>query len=247
MSTNTIKLASNEGDKYIAPQQVIIYKGIELFGYGYLDWGTVVNQSLIRLIDSIDTLQDSGMSELQFDLTEYEETQKRLRAEEFGTWKNGFRLTLDELIQEYINTTKTSIDEFTTTQKEINTEVDKVIKGNFDTLSDDIAEITTDLDQRIIDVVQNQITSVSETVNNLTNIIQRANSNLETATSDVNKVLTSAQQLISDFKNEFNTSFNTFKEETNTALKTNKDYLIEYIDTKNNTTNNKTYNLEERL
>lgn len=247
MSTNTIKLASAEGDKYIAPQQIINYKGIELFGYGYLDWGTIVNQSLIRLIDTIDSLQDSGFSEIQFDLTEYEETQKRLRSEEFNIWKTGFRQTLDELIQGYVDTTETSIEEFVSTQTTINENINKIIVENFKTLSDDITEITTELDQRIINTVQDQIRSVTDTVNNLTNLVQRANSNLETATSEVNKVIASSQQLISDFKNEFNTSFNTFKEETNTALKTNKDYLIEYIDTKINSTNNKTSNFEERL
>jgi hypothetical protein len=71
MSTNTIKLASNTGDIYIAPQQTKEYKGIELFGYGYLDWGRITNQSLVRLIDLIDTLQDSGSSESEFQLEEY--------------------------------------------------------------------------------------------------------------------------------------------------------------------------------
>ena len=85
MSINTIKLSSVTGDKYIGPQQTLTYKGYELFGYGYLDWGRVVNQAFVNLIDQIDLLKDSGLSEIQFDLEEYTEEQTRLRTQEFLT------------------------------------------------------------------------------------------------------------------------------------------------------------------
>ena len=45
MSTNTIKVTGSTGEIYISPQTTHTYKNVTLFGYGYLDWGTVVNQS----------------------------------------------------------------------------------------------------------------------------------------------------------------------------------------------------------
>ena len=49
------------------------------------------------------------------------------------------------------------------------------------------------------------------------------------------------------FKEEFNTAFTKFKEDTNNALLQNKEYLINYIDTKISGTNTVTSNLEDRL
>ena len=39
------------------------YKNIELFWYGYIDWGRVINQSLVTLYDLIDSIQDGGAAD----------------------------------------------------------------------------------------------------------------------------------------------------------------------------------------
>ena len=247
MSINTIKLATAEGDKYINPQQTLVYKNIELFGYGYLDWGTVVNQALVRLIDQIDNLQDSGLSELNFNLEEYEENQKVLRAEEFSTWKTGFRKILDELIQGYIDTTKESIDSFKESQNKINNEVSDLIKNNYDQLSGDIQDITSTLDEKIQNEVDAQLASVVDTVNKLTTKITQAASNLDQATQSVNQAVEEVRGLIDNFKIEFTKSFETFKVDTNKSLSDNKDYLIKYIDTKISGIGTTTNNLDERI
>ena len=46
-----MKVISNQGELYIGQQEHKRYKNIELFGYGYIDWGRVINQSLVTLYD----------------------------------------------------------------------------------------------------------------------------------------------------------------------------------------------------
>ena len=246
-TTNTIKLSSAEGDKYIGAQQTLVYKGVTLFGYGYLDWGNVVNQSIINLMDSIDNLSTNGLSQIQFDLTEYEETQKKLRAEEFASWKTGFKGILTDLVQSYIDESRKMITDFETGQNTINEEVSKLIKSNFTTLDGEIKDISSNLNEKILIVVQEQISTVSNSLDTLTSKVNQAYTNLQDATSNVNKVLTEAQTLISNFKNEFGTSFDTFKKETNDALTSNKDAIIKYVDTLIGKTNSTTTNIDERV
>ena len=248
MSTNnTIKLSSNTGDKYINPQQTLTYKGYELFGYGYLDWGRVVNQAFVNLIDQIDILKDSGLSEIQFDLEAYTEEQTRLRTQEFTTWKSGFTTLLDEKIATYISATKTQITEAITAQDLINKAIQKEVDDNFSALSEDIADITASLNQNILDVVNGQITTVLETVDALTIKVTQAQNTLALATTSLNTATTDLKHLMDSFKEEFNNAFTTFKTDTTKALQTNKEYLIEYIDSKISGTTAVTNNLEERL
>lgn len=247
MSTNTIKLSSVNGEKYIAPQQTLTYKGYELFGYGYLDWGRVVNQAFINLIDQIDLLKDSGLSELQFDLEEYNEEQTRLRTKEFLIWKTGFIGILDEKIQSYIDSTKEAIELVKTAQSEINNSIHTVIEENYTELSEGLSDITNTLDEKIIEVINIQIATLLEKVETLTQKVSKSQSELSQATSSLNEATTELKQLMDSFKEEFNTAFTKFKEDTNNALLQNKEYLINYIDTKISGTNMVTSNLEDRL
>ena len=247
MSTNTIKLSSTTGDKYIGPQQTLIYKDYELFGYGYLDWGRVVNQAFVNLIDQLDLLKDSGLSEIQFDLEGYTEEQTRLRTQEFLTWKTGFVGIIDEKIQTYINSTKEAIELVKTTQDEINEAINVAIEENYTELSDGLSSITDTLDEKIIEVINTQITTLLEKVETLTQKVSKSQADLSQATSSLNEATSELKQLMDSFKEEFNTAFAKFKEDTNNALLQNKEFLINYIDTKISGTNTVTSNLEDRL
>ena len=247
MSTNTIKLSSAIGDKYIQPQQTLIYKGFELFGYGYLDWGRVVNQAFINLIDQIDLLKDSGLSELQFDLEGYNEEQTRLRTQEFLTWKTGFIGILDEKIQSYINSTKEAIELVKSSQNQININIQKIVEDNYTELSEGLTAITDSLDEKIIVVINEQIATLLSSVETLTQKVSKSQNELSLATSSLNEATAELKQLMDSFKEEFNLAFTKFKEDTNNALLQNKEFLINYIDTKISGTNSVTSNLEDRL
>ena len=247
MSTNTMKLGTNLGDKYIAPQQTITYKGFELFGYGYLDWGRVANQALVNLIDQIDILKDNGLSEAQFDLEEYTEEQTRLRTEEFLTWKSGFIEILDEKIQSYVTTTNTSIEQFKNAQNLINSNVSELIEANYTSLSEEIGDIIASMDTKITSTINTQLTSVIEKINSLTLLVEKSQSELTLATTSLNNATTNLSQLMTSFKTEFNDTFETFKDDTTDALQTNKEYLINYIDTKLNGTGGEINDLEARI
>ena len=54
--SNTMKVISKQ-------QEYKRYKNIELFWYGYIDWGRVINQSLVTLYDLIDSIQDGGAAD----------------------------------------------------------------------------------------------------------------------------------------------------------------------------------------
>ena len=229
MSINTIKLSSVEGDKYISPQQTLVYKGVTLFGYGYLDWGTIVNQSIINLMDKIDALQDSGLSELQFDLTEYEEEQKRLRAEEFNIWKTGFSNQVRDLTNLFNNEVQTQLDNLIEAQGKINTETKKLIDDNYEELKIGLDDLTSNLDQRILDLVNDQLIAVSQQISSLENLVESTKTSLESATQSLNTTKLKTEQALEAFKTEFLGIFEKFKDDTVKALKDNKDYLIAYI------------------
>mgnify|MGYP003585514734 CR=1 FL=1 len=247
MSANTIKLSSALGDQYISSQQTLVYKNITLFGYGYLDWGTVVNQALVNLIDKIDLLQDGGVSEIQFDLTQYEETQKVLRAEEFNTWKSGFKTILNDLVQGYIDDTKKAIEDLKTAQAKINTDTSDLINSNYKTLDQKLTDLTSTLDEKILEIVNTQLGSVTETVNTLSGKVDKAVASLDSATQTINSATQEVKQTIETFKTEFSKSFETFKSETSKALEENKNYLVKYIDQKIFGLGNTTSNLETRI
>jgi len=230
MSLNTIKLSSYEGDKYISPHQTLVYKGVTLFGYGYLDWGTIVNQSIINLMDKIDALQDSGLSELEFDLTEYEEEQKRLRAEEFNIWKTGFTNQVRELTNLFNKEIQIQVDNLIISQNEINSETKKLIDDNYEELKIDITDLTTGLDQRILDLVNDQLLSVTQQIVSLENLVESTKASLESATQSLNTTKLKTEQALEAFKTEFLEIFEKFKDDTVKALSDNKDYLVSYID-----------------
>ena len=247
MSTNTIKLSSAEGDKYISPQQTLTYKGIELFGYGYLDWGTVANQSLVTLVDMIDALQDSGLSEIKFDLTEYEEEQKRLRADEFATWKTGFKTVITSMMNEYTTTVNQSISDFKVAQKLIDDAINKEIDENYIELKDDVKALSLNLDERILGIVQNQIMSISDQISSFSTSLDKATNALKESTIKFDAAIIDVKKSIDNFKSEFEAIFETFKSDTSKALNDNKDYIIEYINSRLNITNTTTSGLDTRL
>lgn len=229
MATNTITLSTAQGDKSIAPQQTLIYKGITLFGYGYLDWGTVVNQALVNLMDGIDRLQDSGLSEIQFDLTTYEEEQKRLRAEEFNIWKTGFTDQLKTLVSELNSGTQEQIDGIISAQKIINEAAAKLVNDNYTELRGDLDNVTTHLDDRIIALVNDQISSIVSSIDGLTDLVESTKNTLEASTTTLNQTKVSIEQGLKTFKEEFLATFDKFKVDVNQTLVDNKDYLIRYI------------------
>ena len=229
MSTNTIKLSSNTGDLYIAPQQTLSYKGINLFGYGYLDWGTILNQSIVNLIDKVDLLQDSGLSEIKFDLTEYEEEQKRLRIQEFQLWKTGFTDQLKALIETFNDSLQEQIVGILNDQKIINESVSKLIASNYEELRTDLNNLTQNLDERILELVNNQLESIIIKLDDLTDIVDSTKFSLEQATSSLNETKIQTEQNIKNFKEEFLITFEKFKNDTNKALNDNKEFLIRYI------------------
>ena len=229
MSTNTIKLSSNTGDLYIAPQQTLSYKGINLFGYGYLDWGTILNQSIVNLIDKVDLLQDSGLSEIKFDLTEYEEEQKRLRIQEFQLWKTGFTDQLKALIETFNESLQEQIVGILNDQKIINESVSNLIASNYEELRTDLNNLTQNLDERILELVNNQLESIIIKLDDLTDIVDSTKFSLEQATSSLNETKIQTEQNIKNFKEEFLVTFEKFKNDTNKALNDNKEFLIRYI------------------
>lgn len=232
MSANTIKISTQMGDKYIQPQETLTYKNITLFGYGYLDWGRIVNQSIATLMDTIDSLQDSNFSEIQFDLTEYEEEQKRLRALEFQEWKVGFSNTLKNMVASYEDGFKEEISNVVEAQNLINSKVNEDILNNYTELKDGLDELQQNLDERIMNLINGQVDSLVIKLENLTSLVESTKTTLENATVAMNETKTAAEQLISNFKTEFNSIFEKFKEDTNLALIENKDYLIKYVDEK---------------
>lgn len=229
MSINTIKLSSVEGDIYINPQQTKVYKGVLLFGYGYLDWGTTINQSIVNLIDKIDALQDSGLSEIEFDLTEYEEEQKRLRAEEFDIWKTGFTKQVKNLTNLFNKELKEELDNLIESQNTINVETTRLINDNYNELRIDLNDLTNTLDDKILDLVNNQLLSIFQKINDLENLVDSTKTSLENATVSLNETKLKTEQALEAFKTEFLNVFEKFKNDTIKALSDNKDYLIAYI------------------
>ena len=229
MSVNTIKLSTVQGDIYISPQQTTTYKGITLFGYGYLDWGTVINQSIVTLMDKLDSIEDSGLSEIEFDLSEYEENQKILRAQEFNLWKSGFTDQLKILVEEYTSPINEQIVSLLEAQDKINKETQTIINDNYTEVKNSLNELTENLNQTILDVVNSQISSILTGIEELTTIVESTKSSLESATSTLNETKLLTEQSITNFKKEFLIIFEKFKDDTNKALIDNKDYLVKYI------------------
>ena len=248
MSINTFKLSSALGDVYISPQANTTYKDkIELFGYGYLDWGRVVNQSLVTLMDLIDSIQDSGTSEFTFQLEEYEKLQDNRRTEEFNIWKNEFKKILGTMVEDYTKVVNKTVADFKVEQTDLLTQFKDSTSQEIQDINDKIQEINDGFNQSVKNIVETMIESTLKTVSTLKTDITQAIEDLKNAKSTLDQAVTKMENTVSSFKKSFEDAFEAFKTDTNTALEENKNYIIEYINGKIQNMLLITTNLDRRL
>lgn len=245
--SNTMKVISNQGEIYISQQEHKRYKNIELFGYGYIDWGRVINQSLVTLCDLIDNIQDGGVSEIEFDLENYEEQQKVLRKEEFTTWKNEFKNLLTMEINKYQTQVSTILENYNETISEIRETTTTSIQENYENLSQEIGGIYTQVEKTIDEQIQINIRSLVERINLANQNVENASQQLSQATSSMNASIQEVNNLIVNFKTTFEESFNQFKTEVESTLNAYKDTLIKYIDDKIITVSSSSSDLSSRV
>lgn len=245
--SNTMKIISNQGELYISQQEHKRYKNIELFGYGYIDWGRVINQSLVTLYDLIDSIQDGGVSEIEFNLENYEEQQKVLRKEEFTTWKNEFKNLLTLEINKYQTQVSTILENYNDTISEIRETTTTSIQENYENLSNEIGGIYTQVEKTIDEQIQINIRSLVERINLANQNVESASQQLSQATSSMNASVQEVNNLIVNFKTTFEESFNQFKNEVERTLIAYKDTLIKYIDDKIITVSSTTGDLDTRI
>ena len=245
--SNTMKVISNQGEIYISQQEHKRYKNIELFGYGYIDWGRVINQSLVTLYDLIDSIQDGGVSEIEFNLENYEEQQKVLRKDEFTTWKNEFKNLLTLEINKYQTQVSTILENYNDTISEIRETTTTSIQENYENLSEEIGGIYTQVEKTIDEQIQINIRSLVERINLANQNVESASQQLSQATSSMNASVQEVNNLIVNFKTTFEESFNQFKTEVERTLIAYKDTLIKYIDDKIITVSSTTGDLDTRI
>ena len=245
--SNTMKVISKQGEIYISQQEHKRYKNIELFGYGYIDWGRVINQSLVTLYDLIDSIQDGGVSEIEFNLENYEEQQKVLRKEEFTTWKNEFKNLLTMEINKYQTQVSTILENYNDTISEIRETTTTSIQENYENLSKEVGEIYTQVEKRIDEQIQINIRSLVERINLANQNVESASQQLSQATSSMNASVQEVNNLIVNFKTTFEESFNQFKTEVERTLIAYKDTLIKYIDDKIITVSSTTGDLDTSI
>lgn len=242
-----MKVISNQGELYIGQQEYKRYKNIELFGYGYIDWGRVINQSLVTLYDLIDSIQDGGVSEIEFDLKNYEEQQKVLRKDEFTTWKNEFKNLLTMEINKYQTQVTSILENYNDTISEIRETTTTSIQENYENLSEEISGIYTQVEKTIDEQIQINIRSLVEKINLANQNVESASQQLSQATSSMNASVQEVNNLIVNFKTTFEESFNQFKNEVERTLIAYKDTLIKYIDDKIITVSSTTGDLDTRI
>lgn len=248
MSANTIKLSGIGGDIYIAPQGNTTYKDkLELFGYGYLDWGRVVNQSLVTLYDMIDTIQDSGTSEFTFQLEAYEKDQDNKRTDEFNIWKTEFKKLLGTMVDDYTNTINETVRTFKEEQTNLLTQFKDSTSQEIQEINDKILEINEGFDVAVKTIVDSMMEATLKTVNSLKTDITQAINDLKDAKSSMDDAINKMENTVSTFKKGFEDSFEKFKEDTTKALEENKNYIIEYINGKIKSMLSITNNLDSRL
>lgn len=245
--SNTMKVISKQGEVYISQQEHKRYKNIELFGYGYIDWGRVINQSLVTLYDLIDSIQDGGVSEIEFDLKNYEEQQKVLRKDEFTTWKNEFKNLLTMEINKYQTQVTTILENYNDTISEIRETTTTSIQENYEKLSKEVGGIYTQVEKTIDEQIQINIRSLVERINLANQNVESASQQLSQATSSMNASVQEVNNLIVNFKTTFEESFNQFKTEVERTLIAYKDTLIKYIDDKIITVSSTTGDLDTRI
>lgn len=245
--SNTMKVISNQGEMYISQQEHKRYKNIELFGYGYIDWGRVINQSLVTLCDLIDNIQDGGVSQVEFDLENYEEQQKVLRKDEFTTWKNEFKNLLTLEINKYQTQVSSILENYNDTISEIRETTTTSIQENYENLSQEIGGIYTQVEKTIDEQIQINIRSLVERINLANQNVENASQQLSQATSSMNASIQEVNNLIVNFKTTFEESFNQFKTEVESTLNAYKDTLIKYIDDKIITVSSSSGDLSSRV
>ena len=204
MSTtaNTMKLVTRTNELYLNQQEHKLYKDIELFGYGYLDWGRVINQSLVTLMDKIDTLEDNGATDLQFDLDSYEEEQKLLRTQEFKAWKDNFKTVIDELMNTFKSGIDTTISDFINAQVQITDGLKEEFQSLSSTVHDEISIINAGLDSKILDVINLQLKSITKTFNDAIESLTQSLNEVEQAKLELNQIQQQLSNNIQQFKQE---------------------------------------------
>lgn len=245
--SNTMKVISNQGELYIGQQEHKRYKNIELFGYGYIDWGRVINQSLVTLCDLIDSIQDGGVSEIEFELENYEEQQKVLRKEEFTTWKTEFKNLLTTEINKYQEQISATLENYNLTINQIRETTNTTIQENYEEISDQIGGIYTQVERTIDEQIQINIRSLIEKINLANRSVEDATQRLSQATSAMNSSTQEVNNIVVNFKNSFENSFNAFRIEVENTLNNYKNVLMKYIDDKIVTVSSATGDLNLRI
>ena len=232
MSTNTIKVTGSTGEIYISPQTTQTYKNVTLFGYGYLDWGRVVNQSLVTLMDKVDVLSTSGMSQITFDLETYTETQTIARTAEFNLWKTEYKTILTDMVNVFTTSVNENITSFTDAQTTINTAVTDEL-GRLDIkISDEYNTFISTVDEKITDVVNTNLVSIVSTINTAINATETALSQLNSTKLSLDQKVLEFNNLIANFKITFQDAFDNFKTDTANTLEDNKNIIIQYVNEK---------------
>lgn len=232
MSANTIKVIGNTGEVYISPQTTQTYKNITLFGYGYLDWGRIINQSLVTLIDNIETLSTGGADQVIFNLENYTEEQKVARTQEFELWKTEYKSLLDTTINEFTTTINDNILEFTNAQNIINNSIEEELASIDGKITEEYNNFISVVDQKILDIVNTNLANISDTINNAISATNSAISNLNNTKLSLDQKVLEFNNLISNFKETFSISFDSFKSDTEKTLEDNKNIIIQYINEK---------------
>lgn len=245
--SNTMKVISKQGEIYIGQQEHKRYKNLELFGYGYIDWGRVINQSLVTLYDLIDSIQDGGAADIEFDLNNYEEGQKVLRNQEFTIWKNEFKSLLTTEVEAYKEQVNLTLQNYNVTIQQIQEFTTTSISENYDEINEKISGIYTQVETVINEQIQINIRSLIEKINQANQAVTDATQQLSTATSTINSVVQEVNQVILNFKQSFEQSFNVFKLEIEGTMTSYKDILIKYIDDKIITVSSATGDMDTRI
>ena len=247
VETNTIKIVGQTGEFFITPNQTKEYKGITLFGYNYLDWGTKVNQALVTLIDQIDSLQDGNLSEIQFDLESYSEEQKVLRTQEFTIWKTEYKKILQDIVDvsdaevlETIEIVKQSITDLQNSLME-------KINANDLSINEKIEQVENTITTSFNDKLNIELTKVLTLFQEANEKIEISSNLLKDATLALDTAMSNIKSQLEQFKTDFTASFEKFKEDTNNTLVQYKDNIIAYIDEKFGTATNQIETERERI
>lgn len=232
MSANTIKVVGSTGEVFILPQTTQTYKSISLFGYGYLDWGRVVNQSLVSLIDKIELISTNGLSQIEFDLETYNEEQKIARTQEFETWKTEYKNILTTMLNDYMVNVNQSIEEFSNAQTLINTAVDEELQSLDSKIDENYNQFMSTVDEKILEIVNTNMRTIADKVNNTISSAEQAINVLNQTKLSMDQKIVEFNNLIANFKSTFTDAFENFKLDTANTLEDNKNNILQYVNEK---------------